>query len=154
MAAHDRKYLFDTSAIVNLHQMKNNNGEWDIFVLGIKSGNVRTIEKVFVELRKWEDTQEAIKKERPTIIQNDEGDDVFNTVGDIMDKHEELINQYARDNDQADPWLIAIAKAYGYVVVTDERRTNPKAKRRIPYVAIQFSVESISLREYLDEQEK
>lgn len=60
--------------------------------------------------------------------------------------------------EKADPWLIAIAKAYGYTIVTMEEpnrnlsATNPTSKEpRIPDVCSQLDVECINLYELMRE---
>lgn len=55
----------------------------------------------------------------------------------------------------ADAFLIAVAKTYGYTIVTHEK-SNPTAKRRvlIPDAAKQFNVTSIMLYDLLSQHAK
>lgn len=59
---------------------------------------------------------------------------------------EEFANEY-----EADAWLIAYAKKYGYTIVTNEVR-NPDMKRKVPLydIAEAFSVPCITLFDFLE----
>ena len=58
---------------------------------------------------------------------------------------------------KADPWLIAVAKVEGAVIVTDEARVplqqgqHMKKEPKIPNIADHFGVETMSLRRFFDE---
>ena len=62
--------------------------------------------------------------------------------------------------EKADPWLIAIAKAHGYTIVTMEERnrnlnpSNPTSKEpRIPDVCAALGVECINLYDLMHAQQ-
>ena len=58
---------------------------------------------------------------------------------------------------KADPWLIAVAKVEGAVIVTDEARVplqqgqHMKKEPKIPNIADHFGVETMNLRRFFDE---
>lgn len=54
--------------------------------------------------------------------------------------------------ENADTWLVAIAKLYGLTIVTQEKsKPNAKTKIHIPDICQVFSVDSIDLKEFLEE---
>lgn len=95
-----------------------------------------------------------------------------NTDSNVLSEYKKIL-KYIKDADiytqrsfdewslieKADPWLIAIAKVYGYTIVTMEERDrnlNPKfptrKEPRIPDVCAALGVDCINLYELMKEQ--
>lgn len=78
-------------------------------------------------------------------------------IPEIVRKFPDLID-FAREREQADPWLIALALEKGReatlfdvqvcIVVTQE---NPNSSKKIPVACKAFKVGHVSLREFFDE---
>jgi hypothetical protein len=65
-----------------------------------------------------------------------------------------LIRPYAHHTrDPADPWIVAVAQHYGYVVVTDEvikrKRKNDKDRDHIPDVCSALGLECLTLDDFI-----
>ena len=71
-------------------------------------------------------------------------------------QYTEESRQYWEPESKADPWLIAVAKVEGAVIVTDEARVpllqgqHMRKEPRIPNIADQFGVKTMNLRRFFD----
>lgn len=71
-------------------------------------------------------------------------------------QYTEESRQYWESESKADPWLIAVAKVEGAVIVTDEARVllqqgqHMRKEPKIPNIADHFGVETMSLRRFFD----
>ena len=104
----------------------------------IQEGRLRASEEVLVELsRKEDDLYKWAKARRDQLVIKHE-EDVQLALKDILDKHELIAKQLA-DRSFADPWVIAVAKARGWTVVTGEQYGGQR-RPRIPDVCDSMSV--------------
>lgn len=72
----------------------------------------------------------------------------------IIDNYPSLVNVNASHTlDPADPWIIAAAQEYGYVVVTDELkksvRKHDKSREHIPDVCDALGIQCITFHEFI-----
>ena len=144
-------YLIDCDAIAHLDGAANCDAVLDGLEKLILSGQLRTVEQVFDELRRWPHIQGRFKPIKKTFLISQYTAEISALVGQISDDFEFLYDLTGtRNPDPADPWLIAAAKILGWTVITDERQTSTK---RIPYVYRQQSlqVRCISGRDFFKE---
>ena len=75
-------------------------------------------------------------------------------VSDIMSKYPSLVD-INKSTEDADPFVIALAKSKGYIVVTQENRVNlsgPKSKYKIPNVCEAYKVEWLRILDLFKEK--
>jgi hypothetical protein len=131
-------YIVDTSAFIHMGQSYPE----DVFptlwakleeLIG-RDGRVRSPEQVHDELKAGADSiaRWADSKHSTLFVPED---------GGLLERVREILRDFPRlvDSDssipEADPFVIALAEQYGWMVVTMERRSKPDEKRqRIPDV--------------------
>lgn len=59
----------------------------------------------------------------------------------------------ARGKSGGDPWLIAVAKLHGHIIVTEERKQNDMNNPRIPDVAEALGIECVSLKQLIEKEQ-
>lgn len=158
------KYVFDSSVFVqakNLYyQFGFCGGFWDWVRAGHEKDLFFSCKKVHAELCAANDDDEA-KKWALGIPETFFLDDVKD--GQVMVQYANIMNwaqasthylpaaktEFAQANE-ADPFLLAVAKAHGYTIVTQEK-SNPAKKNRIPLpdAATAFDVPSIFVYDLL-----
>ncbi len=75
-------------------------------------------------------------------------------VSDIMSKYPSLVD-INKSTEDADPFVIALAKNKGYIVVTQENRVNlsgSQSKYKIPNVCDAYKVESMPILDLFKEK--
>jgi len=124
-------------------------GFWDSLIHHHSVGDVRSIDRVRVELLagcKTEDLVQWVKKQLPTtfFVDTDE-EDVTDAYGKVMlwVQGNELYSEGAKAKfaTEADGWLVAYAMVHDMTVITNEQ-SRPQASRRVslPDVCIHFDV--------------
>ena len=132
-------YLIDTDAIVHIADRPNGEAVYATLIQLIQKGELKTVEQVFDELRRWPEIQSKFLPHKKAMLVDQYIPDVTLHVGFVSENFEFLFDLTgAKNPDPADPWLIGCAKHYGYTLVTDERKTSTK---RIPYVCRQQGVD-------------
>jgi len=126
--AYQRYYAFDLVP-----------GFWDLLINLAKQGYILSIDRVKRELEQRQDAlaQWAQNEFEPYFMTTNDGG-VLQEYGHLIQwavKHnnrfrQSAINEFAQDN-KADAWVIAYAKAYGHIVVTEEKY-DPNARKKIP----------------------
>jgi len=134
----DITYIVDTNVLVNIRDKHGNSAHlWDLITKEIEAGPLKTVRQVVVELqRRFPDIYARIKRLVKVFVVSDAvlyDAEVVTEIQLIQNDHERLYDLYASGNP-ADPFLIAVAKKIGGIVVTDEKKDGPKHQRRIPYV--------------------
>ena len=158
------KYLFDTNIFLqakNLYyQFGFCGGFWDWIVAGHDKKMFFSCKKVYAELAigNDRDTAKSWAKDVPNGFFLDDINDPS-----VMAVYAELMNwsygsvhysQSAKDEfagkNEADAFLLSVAKRYGYSIVTQEK-PNPAQKNRIPLpdAAKQFGVPTIFIYDLL-----
>lgn len=157
-------YCFDTSAFLALSRtnekvIKIDDAIWKYLEKMMKMGGVISHRIVFNEIISG-------TKNPPFIIQWIKGkrgyflpksDSQIAQIPEIVQQFPDLID-YARESEQADPWLIALAiekskeanlfEVYVSVVVSQE---NQNSSKKIPAACKHFRIGHHSLREFFDE---
>lgn len=157
-------YCFDTSAFLTLSRTSENvmkipDALWDFLEKMMKEKQVVSHRIVFDEITSGSKNPDFITR----WVENKKDYFLLKTDGQrvelpkIVQKYPELID-YKRESEQADPWLIALAiekskdvnlfEACVAVVVSQE---NPNSSKKIPAACKFFSIRSLSLRNFFDE---
>lgn len=131
-------YLIDTDAIVHIADRPNGEAVYAILIQMVKDGELRTVEQVFDELRRWPEIKALFQPMKKEMLVEQYIPEVMEHVGFVSENFDFLFDLTgAKNPDPADPWLIGCAKHYGYTLVTDERKAST---RKIPYVCRQQGV--------------
>jgi hypothetical protein len=142
-------FIINTNAMVALARRSIRSDV--IFLFDNLTGQRRlvTVNKVFNELRrKFENVYLLFGKYRKSmVVDHRENPQMLDCNDYIFRKHPKLFDRFS-SKDPADPWLIAVAKVKGYVVVTDEGGKYPR-EGKIPYVCSDLGVNCIGTKEFL-----
>ena len=142
---------------------------WDFLSEQIKSENILLIDKVYDEiavnkdkgkpsddLQKWIERLASHKKSIKTAEIIDAYQEVINYLND-SDKYSDFAKREWFRLEHADPWLVAVARAGGYKIITFETKkgASPKGQGlsavRIPNVCEDLEIECLSLFDVLRE---
>lgn len=152
------RYCFDTNCFIEpwnkFYSYKSHQSYWDDFILpNILSGNIFTLEEVFLEIKKKDDDLLAWFKRNKLDI----GEVLVETSVDLTSRVRELLTIYPKLSDNtrgrsiADPFLIEHAKKSGSSVVTLEGFSKKGLDRpKIPDVCKAENVPCITLYQYVD----
>jgi hypothetical protein len=146
-------YCFDTSALLDAW---NRNYPPDVFPQlwaaieeRIASGTVIAPEEVRAEFAKKDDALfKWAKKQQELFSDLDEEQQL--SVGEILAQYPKLIDT-RRGRSGADPFVIALARVRGAVVVTGENDDGSAERPKIPTVCGAFNVRSIKVLEFIRE---
>jgi hypothetical protein len=146
------KYSLDTSAFIvpfrhwpapDLMQTL-----WDKYDLLIHNGDIVASREVHTEIERIDDELlEWVNDRKQMFIEVDS--EQQHTVEEIVNKFPTWINPNSTNNN-ADPYVIALAFHNGLIVVSNERggsQTNPS----IPFVCEKFHVKHLGLNDFLRE---
>jgi len=128
-----RRYLIDTDVLALIQER----ADADDLYAGIgalaHADTVRTVRQVFDELKRFPQPQKKLQPFRAQMVVPPEQQfaaSVSERIEILGNKASYLWEQTGgRNPDPADPWLIAVASAFDYTLVTNE---NPRATSRIP----------------------
>lgn len=156
-------YCFDTSAFVTLSRTNEKVIEvppslWDHLEGMMQDGTLISHSLVFDEIisksknpdfiAKWIEGKKQYFLER-TPVQ-------ISTVSEIVHQFPDLIDP-AREHEQADPWLIALAieksqelKLFDFNISIVVSQENPNSSKKIPAVCKYFGIQHEFLREFFD----
>lgn len=122
----EAKFLLDTDVFVHIQSHPESESIYDSLIEQAKAGNVKTIRQVFDELKRWAAPYQKLSPHRKSFLIPDAEQysvEVAEFVEMVQDKASYLCCATGGNNpDPADPWLIAVAKALGYTLVTDEKK--------------------------------
>ncbi|ADG06912.1 conserved hypothetical protein [Kyrpidia tusciae DSM 2912] len=104
---------------------------------------------VFYELEKGGDALfRWVKERRGMFIEPD--NEIQNIVRHLVNKFPQIIPQFSHTGVWADPWVVALAKVNGAIVVTEEKQASSNATRiKIPNMCIDLGVEHINFLELI-----
>ncbi len=141
------KYSIDTCSLTRAwwdrYPPESFPGFWENVDALIKSGELRAIEEVREELKKQDDELLAWLNQRESIfVEIDSGIQV--ALKEVMSEHKRLVDD-RKNRSGADPWVIALAKANGCAVVTEELGTSSLKRPHIPDVCDALDVRCINI---------
>jgi len=127
------KYVLDTNVFINMqrhHPLDVFGSLWDKMAIAIDEGAVVSSDEVFDELSIGNDALLQWAKQRNGAFISS-GADVQRMVRDILQKHPALVTGTRKANG-ADPFVIALAKLKGCILVSDEVRAGYRQPVKIP----------------------
>ncbi|MGP8068115.1 MAG: DUF4411 family protein [Thermoplasmata archaeon] len=134
-------YSCDTSSLI--HVWKSYPREvfrelWSHVETLVTEGRLQSPLEVFHELEGKEDDLHHWAKTRVNaLFVNDVT--LWDRAARIVKEYPDLVD-FSRTKPQADPFVIALAQARGWTVITEEGRTGPGAKLKIPAVCSRLGV--------------
>ena len=145
-------YCFDTSAFLNPFKRYYSFELFPSFWRGIEerieAGTIVTSELVRDELEQKEDgLSEWLRKQERLVVPMD--DDQQQQAAHIIATFKSWIEPKSSRNN-ADPFVVALARARKLIVVSDETGGGP-GKPKIPFVCGQLGVKHVSLFDYIRE---
>ena len=144
-------YVFDANVWIDLgrHQPPDIYVNlWKLIDAAIADGTIRSPEEVLIELQVGADNLAATLKQREGLfVPPDEA--VQLAIQEITDNCDGFVDPDG-DRDRGDPFVVALAKERGGVVVTKERpRRGPTGRPRIPDACAQFEVPCLHWFDFL-----
>ncbi len=149
----DYTYCIDTSALIEL-KMKYPRATfatlWENIEKLIEQGRIIAPRAVFDELGQYEDKNDVLFKwaKRYKRIFKDRDAAQLQEVHKILSDYPGLVDTDKQTED-ADPFIIALAKTEGCSVITQESQVKVN---RIPYVCKKYKIKCIPLVEFFAEQ--
>lgn len=145
-------YSFDTSAVVNpwrrYYPFDVFPSLWRRLEQAIDAGLIRASVEVKEELEQKDDELLAYLRQRPEVfVQID--DEQQGWVAEMVNRFPNWIDVDSRRN-QADPFVVALAKAHNLTVVTYERPGTAESPK-IPHVCQAFAVRCLHFMEFMRE---
>lgn len=156
-------YCFDTSAFVTLSRTDENvirmpQSLWNHLAKMMRTGEIVSHKLVFDEISSNSKNPDFITQwiadKKDCFLDRTPAQEEI--VPEIVRQFPDLID-YAREREQADPWLIALAvekskeqtlfDVKSAMVVSQE---NPNSSKKIPAACKHFKVEHLSLRNFFD----
>jgi hypothetical protein len=133
------KYVFDTNIFIIL----KNKYPPDISIFAKLWEGIETLfERGNDELKNW------AKAHKNSFYSSDES--IQNIVRDILQKFGVLVTKAKKPNG-ADPFVIALAKQKGCIVVTEEKRNGTDLNPKIPNICDYYNIQCIDLIDFLRE---
>ncbi len=149
-------FIFDCDELTNLYKRDDRKIIWDQFVRMVDMEEIKTIEQVFCELKKFPLAHAEYKRLKsrmclPSAEQYDES--VTDYMNEIEKATPKLIDFMGRMGpcDPSDPWLVAIAAAKGWTVVTHEKKKGNGKSKSIYTACKALGVNCWNLHEFLTE---
>jgi len=134
---------------------------WEFLGNNILNGNIAVLKKVYDEVSKGADELSVWIKSLGLMTVDHRKPNVISKYQDVLAHIQTSTTLYNTkaltewsDSNRADAWLVAVAMAHDYKIVTFERPngslgTNITSHPKIPDVATNFGVECISLYEMM-----
>lgn len=123
---------------------------WSHMDVSAKNGEVFVIEEVLRELERKDDGIHKWIKEREAMVVPIDAE-VQEYVVEIMSKYSRLVDS-KKNRSVGDPWVIALAQARGFTVVTGEKSTGTLLKPKIPDVCRDLGVPCIEIVDFFRRQ--
>ena len=126
-------HIIDTDVLEHIRFRPDSAQIYSALIAKAKAGSLKTVKQVFAELKKHKEAYAILSPhEKAFVIEPG-----LQFCTEVQDKLQ-LVTTHApylwaqtagKNPDPADPWLIAVAAAHGYTIVTDE---SPLKATRIP----------------------
>lgn len=123
---------------------------WSKMDVSARNGEIFVIDEVVRELeRKDDDIHKWVKQRGAMIVPIDI--EVQKHLAEIMTKYGRLVDT-KKNRSGCDPWVIALARARGLIVVTGEKATGNLKKPKIPDVCNDLGVPCIEIVDFFRKQ--
>ena len=145
-------HSMDTSALIDLKYLYPQDifpTLWRELENKVKSGTVIAPKEVFNEIAKRDDELSRWTRRHKEMFK-DLNDEQLGMVRKILAKHPGLVD-IGKETPDADPFVVALAKAEGDIVVTSEKPRNPGGRPKIPDVCEDCGIRWMPLIEFFKE---
>lgn len=133
MSSSGTTYLVDTDVLAHIWHRTDSAAIYSGLVDFAKAGRVKTIRQVFKELEKHRGAHRVLKPHIRELVVHGSVQfcrEVRAKLETVKNNADFLWPQVGGKNpDPADPWLLAVALAHGFTLVTDEKK---ESSRRLP----------------------
>lgn len=146
------KYIIDTSAILSQkpdeqHRRTVHRSQWEKIDELIRTQEIVMCSEIFDEVKDT-DIKKLLVSLNCKVLEMD--DDIQRNVRQIVTECPKLISFTDKSGTSSgDAFLIATAKKYNLVVITEE---NKQSEKKIPQVCQKFNVESINILELCERE--
>ncbi len=141
----ETKYVFDSNVFMNLQQRQPIDvypSVWEKISELMENGTITSSQEVYEEILVGEDyLTEWAKKRSKCFLPTDE--ETQKVVRDILLKHRGLVEGGKKKNN-ADPFVIAVAKIHGCTIVSEEIPTKKPDAPKIPDVCSDLGLNCIN----------
>jgi putative component of toxin-antitoxin plasmid stabilization module len=124
-------YLIDTDVLVAIRAKKDSQRIYSRLIKMATDGDLKTVRQVFDELETFGEGYKFLfgHKSKFLIPVEEQYCVAVQEKFEVLKKKADYLYEQTGSKNAADPWLVAVASTYKYVLVTNERRESP---RRIP----------------------
>ncbi|MGA7914520.1 MAG: DUF4411 family protein [Candidatus Acidiferrales bacterium] len=123
---------------------------WSFMSEASKNQEIFVIDEVVAELeRKDDDVHKWVKQREAMIVAIDE--QIQSCLAKLMSKYPRLVDS-KKNRSGGDPWVIALAQARSWTVVTAEKPSGNLTKPKIPDVCKDLSIPCIEVVEFFRRQ--
>ena len=123
---------------------------WEKIDQASRDGRIYVVEEVVAELKRKDDgIYEWVKKRESMIVSIDE--ELQRAVVEIMGKYPKLVDT-RKNRSGCDPWVIALAKSRGLILVTAEKSGGTLSRPRIPDVCSGLGIPCVDVIEFFRRQ--
>lgn len=145
-------HCFDTSSLVECWLGRYRRdifaSMWANLEGDVEAGRIRCPEDVFRETSKHDDGLHEWMKDQGEKLVVPLNEDIQKATREVLGLFPNLVKQ-SRGRNQADPFVIALARVEGLVVVTEESPVSSDNKPKIPRVCEHFGVECVNVLGYV-----
>ena len=144
-------YVIDTSALIDLKPYPHDifKSLWQNIEALIGEGNLIAPSEVLVELQRQRDDLLSWARKKMRFV--DLEPEQVALLAEIERDFPDLVDK-EKSTPEADPFVIALARAKGWKVVTQEKLAKPGARRKMPDVCVHYKVKVLSLFEFFREK--
>ena len=143
-------YCIDTNALIDLWRRRYPPDIfptlWSLFEQLLDQGQVIAPKEVLKELEKRDDELLRWAKKRHVMFR-DLDEPQLGHLRRLLRDHKDLIDPYA-ESPKADPFIIALAQAIGWTVITSEM----PGKNKIPTLCAEYGIKCFQLLEFFRER--
>jgi hypothetical protein len=126
-------YLIDTDVLALIFVRKDAQAIYDALIKMAEAEVLRTVRQTFDELKRFGPQYDLLKPHREAfqIAAELQFNPAVSELIEVLGNEAGYLWEQTggRNPDPADPWIVAVASAYGYTVVTNE---SPRSPLRIP----------------------
>jgi hypothetical protein len=143
------QYIVDTDVIIGFYDsipMDVYKTQWKMIGKYLDEKRIVVCEAVFNEIKKAEELKEWLNNYRKDLVPC-YTQDVLVEAKVIINKYPKLID-INNTSDQSDPYIIALAKMKGLIVLSNESYSEGGKKTKIPYICKDLGITCINTRAF------
>ena len=143
------QYIVDTDVIIAFYDsipMDVYKTQWKMIGKYLDEKRIVVCEAVFNEIKKAEELKEWLNNYRKDLVPC-YTQDVLVEAKVIINKYPKLID-VNNTSDQSDPYIIALAKMKGLIVLSNESYSEGGKKTKIPYICKDLGITCINTRAF------